>query len=120
MAEPSICMFPATMLPRVGDSITITVGSGVLVGASGIGGKTATDVGGSCDCVVGNVSGVMGNVVGTPLVGKSVRVGWDALVGALVIVSICSSGAPPRLQALIMHISVSRRNTMNILFALVG
>ncbi len=120
MAEPSIWMLPAIMLPGEGDNITMLVGSGVLVGGSAIGGKTATDVGGSCDCAVANVIGVMGNVVGTPLVGRSVRVGWDALVGALVIASTCSSGAPPRLQALIIHISTRRRTTMNILFALTG
>ncbi|RMG78536.1 MAG: hypothetical protein D6712_21250 [Chloroflexi bacterium] len=78
----------------------ILVGSGVLVGAGiAVGGNCATLVGGKKLTGVKDGSGVKGTADGTPLVGIGVRVAW-AKVGALVSVSTCSSGAPPRLHAL--------------------
>ena len=83
-------------LPEMGDRIKILTGNGVLVGGNDCVGITATDVPPAM-LDVGIGSCVTAWLVGTLLVDAGVRVGLATFVGTSVI-SMSSSGVPPKLQ----------------------
>jgi hypothetical protein len=102
-------MFPATTLPGTGDSITILIGVGVLVGKGIKVGGSDTDVAGSDNgLLVGGATCVIGNVVGKPLADvMGVRVGAEVFVG--ISVSAICSGELLRLHALNIMDKINNR-----------